>query len=157
MLRLCGGCFKSTRATLRAATTGSAFAARRKGIASAAWRRQSLFIQQKFDSSPPTASVIDVTVRHVWNESYEQEKEANDIVQAIQQCKARWTHLMSVPSQEKEKLHDNDCGSDFDVEQRLIFKLKQDYLLVTGEEYDDGNHFDTADTAASTSEKPRRV
>lgn len=62
--------------------------------------------------------------RQVWNASYENDKEANDIVQTIQQLKAK---IMDPTS---------DDHQDVDT-QRQISKLKQDYQRVTGEEYND--------------------
>lgn len=61
--------------------------------------------------------------RHVWNASYENDKEANDIVQSIQQLK-------------KKIMDPTACNNNVDA-QHQVLRLKQDYRRVTGEEYDD--------------------
>ena len=67
--------------------------------------------------------------RHVWNASYENDKEAQDIMQSIQQLKT--------------KTIDPTTGIDnINAQLHQISKLKQDYRLVTGEEYDDNDDHD---------------
>ncbi|KAI2494699.1 hypothetical protein MHU86_19834 [Fragilaria crotonensis] len=67
--------------------------------------------------------------RQVWNASYENDKEANDIVQSIQQLKT--------------KIMDSTTGDNHNVDAQLqISKLKQDYHMVTGEEYDDDDDYE---------------
>jgi biopolymer transport protein ExbB/TolQ len=62
--------------------------------------------------------------RRVWNASYENMKEADEIVQHMQRLQQQ-QHLSSK--------HETDARQ---VQQELS-KLRQDYKLVTGEEYED--------------------
>ena len=63
-------------------------------------------------------------IRRVWNASYENMKEADEIVQQMQRLQQQ-QHLSSK--------HETDARQ---VQQELS-KLRQDYKLVTGEEYED--------------------
>lgn len=65
-------------------------------------------------------------IRRVWNASYENMKEADEIVQGIQR----------IQRQQRRRLI-NKQGTDSRQVQLELSKLRKDYKLVTGEEYED--------------------